>query len=64
MNGAFARTSYSVMDVAAISASVGVVVQVLAPVAALLSIIWLAIRIYEYIRWRRGGRQEEGRPPE
>ena len=43
-------------DVAAGSIAVGAVVQWLPPIAAALTVIWLCIRLYEYVRWVHRGR--------
>lgn len=48
-------------DILAGSVAVGTVMQWLPPLAASLTIVWLLIRLYEYVRWVRGGRK--GREP-
>lgn len=49
-------TMKQVADVAAVSATAGAIMQWLPPIAAGLSIVWVLIRIYEYVRWVRSGR--------
>jgi glycerol-3-phosphate acyltransferase PlsY len=42
----------NIMDTAAVAAAIGSISNVLPPIAALLAIIWTAIRIYEWVRFR------------
>jgi len=52
-----AQNTTTVIDVAAGSVAVGTIMEWLPPLAALLTVVWLAIRLYEYIRWVRKGRK-------
>jgi cobalamin synthase len=48
----------NVGDTVAIFAVLGTVSEFLPPIAALLAILWTAIRIYEYIRYKLGYRKD------
>jgi hypothetical protein len=51
-----------IIDAASIMMVVGVLTDVLPHVAALLTVVWLALRILEHIRWIRRGRPAGERP--
>jgi hypothetical protein len=48
-----------IIDYASIVAVVGVLADVLPHVAALLTVIWLGLRIYEHLRWIVRGRPND-----
>ena len=51
--------SVQVGDIVSLGVVVGVVQQWLPALASLLAIIWTAIRIYEWVRWRLVQRRRE-----
>lgn len=53
MNDKVVDAAKTAIDVAAGANTVIVLMQWLPPIAALLTIIWTAIRIYEYVKSRR-----------